>query len=286
MSHNIGMARILAFLLPLLILAGCQTEQPHGGTFRRKRILTVVSLSPSTSEIVASYFPGVKFMGRTAACDYPDTLKPVPIMGGVKPDYEAIARARPDAVLYDSAIYNESDIEKFKSLKIEAYAFSAKSLDEYIDSLYQLGSRLGAETEISEYVDRIMNAKIGNTSDSQVKRRVMIVLGGSGEHMVAGTKSLQADMLRWAGFEPVGPDADKFVTVNVESILADSPDAIVVAGDSKFILEDARLKGLTAVAKKRVAEVSDQSLILRAGGRVDTLLQNLRPAVEGLFVGQ
>lgn len=225
-------------------------------------------------------------MGRTAACDYPDTLKPVPIMGGVKPDYEAIARARPDAVLYDSAIYNESDIEKFKSLKIEAYAFSAKSLDEYIDSLYQLGSRLGAETEISEYVDRIMNAKIGNTSDSQVKRRVMIVLGGSGEHMVAGTKSLQADMLRWAGFEPVGPNADKFVTVNVESILSESPDAIVVAGDSKFILEDARLKGMTAVAKKRVAEVSDQSLILRAGGRVDTLLQNLRPAVEGLFVGQ
>lgn len=243
-------------------------------------------MSPSTSEIVASYFLNTQILGRTSACDYPDTIKKIPVMGGVKPDYEAIARARPDLVLYDSTLYNESDIEKIKQLKIETYAFTAKSLDEYIEALYKLGSKLGGETDMSEYVDRIMNAKIGNTSDSQVKRRVMIVLGGPGEHMVAGTKSIQADMLRWAGFEPVGPDADKFVTVNVEKLLADKPDAIVVAGDGKYILEDPRLKSLEAVTKKRVAEISDQSLILRAGGRVDVLLQNLRPAVEGLFVGK
>ncbi|MBL8061314.1 MAG: ABC transporter substrate-binding protein [Chthonomonas sp.] len=280
------MARLLAFLLPILLIIGCQPEQTHGGTFRNKRIQTVVSLSPSTSEIVASYFPGIKIMGRTASCDYPDTLKAIPIMGGVKPDYEAIARVRPDLVLYDSALYNDADIEKLKQLKIESYAFGPKTLDAYVEELYDLGSKLGGETEMSEYIDRIMNAKIGNTSDSADKRRVMIVLGGAGEHMVAGTKSLQADMLRWSGFEPVGPDADRFVTVNVESIISENPDAIVVAGDGKYILEDARLKGLAAVAKKRVAEIGEQSLILRAGGRVDMLLQNLRPAVEGLFVGK
>ena len=280
------MARLLAILLPILLLLGCESTPTHGGTLRTKQVRTIVSLSPSTTEILSLYFPGIKIVGRTASCDYPDTVKAIPVMAGVKPDYEAIARVRPDLVIYDADLYNSADIEKLRQLKIETYAFRAKSLDGFIEELYKLASKLGGETEISELIDRIMVDKIGNNSDSATKRRVMVVLGGPGEHMVAGTKSLQADMVRWAGFEPIGPEADKFVPANIESILAMKPDAFVVAGDPKFILEDPRLKALPAIAKKRVAEINDQSLILRAGGRVDVLLQNLRPAVEGLFVGR
>lgn len=282
------MARTLAlFFLVLLALAGCQQTPSVGGARRSKYIRSVVSLSPSTTEILAGQFSGVKLLGRTQSCDYPDYIqKSVPVMGGVKPDYEAIAKARPDMIIYDETLYNASDIERLKQLKIELYPFQAKTLDGFIDELFKLGSKLAGETEVSDYVDRIITAKTGNQSDSTIKRKVMLVLGGEGgEYMVAGLGSIQADFLRACGFEPIGPEGDRFMTVNVEKMIADQPEAIVVAGDATRIMNDPRLKSMKAIQAKHVAAISDQNLILRAGGRVDMLLGNLRPAVEGLFTG-
>ena len=281
------MARTLALLFVLLLaLAGCQPEPTHGGKFRKKYVRSVVSLSPSTTEIVASQFPSATIVGRTVACDYPDVIKKVPVMGGVKPDFEKIARARPDLIIYDVTLYNSADIEKLKQLKIELFPFAAKSLDEFFATLTKLGGVMAGETEMSEYIDKIVSARTGTTSDSATKRRVMLVLGGEGgEYMVAGVGSIQADFLRACGFEPVGPEGDRFVPLNIEKLIADQPEAIVVAGDPARVLGDPRLKAVKAVQLKHVASVSDQSLILRAGARVDQLLNNLRPAVEGLFAG-
>ncbi len=279
------MARVLAFLLlTVFVISGCQKPAAVGGSMRKKHYLTAVSLSPSTTEIVTSHMSAVKLLGRTESCDFPDAIKTVPVMGGVKPNYERIAKARPDVILYDEALYNPADIERLKQLNIELLPYGPKTVDEYNDWLVRASAKIGGETEISEYIDRIVAARTTNLAEATTKRRVILLLGGStGEYMAAGTKTIQADFLRASGFEPVGPDADKFVTINVEQLLLDKPDAIVVAGDAARVLADPRLKSLGAIQAKRVVSVSDPNTILRAGARVDQLLSNLRPAVEGLF---
>ncbi len=279
------MARVLAFLLlTIFVISGCQKPTAIGGTMRKRVYLTAVSLSPSTTEILLTHFSSVRPLGRTASCDFPDVVKTIPIMGGVKPDFERLAKARPDIILYDEALYNPADIERLKQLKIDLLSFGPKTVDEYNDWLVRTSAMVGGETEVSDYIDRIVAARTTNIAEATTRRRVILLLGGStGEYMVAGTKTIQADFLRASGFEPVGPDAEKFVTINVEQLLLDKPDAIVVAGDAARVLADPRLKSLGAVQAKRVVSVSDPNTILRAGARVDQLLSNLRPAVEGLF---
>ncbi|RYG87739.1 cobalamin-binding protein, partial [bacterium] len=94
------MRRALLVLLPLaslvlggLATGGCQQAQAIGGKARPTIYRRIVSLSPSTSEVLVSN--GIPLSGRTAACDYPANVKSVPVVAGVKPDYEALAKVKP-----------------------------------------------------------------------------------------------------------------------------------------------------------------------------------------------
>ena len=92
--------------------------------------------------------------------------------------------------------------------------------------------------------------------------------------MIAGVKSFQADVVKAATGQPVGPDAQKFVSLNAESLIAMNPDIILTAGSPDPIYDDARFKSLTAVKKNRVRGVV-QDVILRRGVRVPELIENL-----------
>lgn len=283
-----SMARLLGLTLcvTLLLLSACAPAPQDAQRRRPKVYQSVVSLSPVTSEIFSNFFFEMRLIGRTRSCDFPQSVQQVEVVGDVKPDYEKISRLAPSVVVYDKALYNEADLEKLKQLNIELYEYDVKTLDQYKDWLVRAGAKFGAETEISEYVDKIVAARESNLAAGGPKRRVMLVLGGgTGEYMAAGTGTIQADFLRASGYEPVGPSVDKFATVNIESFLQLKPDAIVVAGDAARLLADPRLKSLPAVQNKKVVAIKDQNLILRAGARVDTLLASLRPAVEGIFEG-
>jgi ABC-type Fe3+-hydroxamate transport system substrate-binding protein len=281
------MNRILAWLLPILVIAaGCQQTEIVGGKPREKYYRSAISLSPNTTELLVSYFPGVRVQGRTASCDYPEQVKQFPVVANVKPDFEQIAKIRPDVVVYDASLYNANDIEKLKQLGIDLIEFDVSTVDEFCDRVVRLASQLAAETEISDYVDKIKSTREGNLAVGGPKRRVMIVLSGStGEYMAAGLGTIQADFIRACGYEPIGPDSDKFETINIERIIQDSPEVIVVAGDPSRMIADPRLSALPAVQNKRVVGFSDQRMLLRAGTRVDTCISTLRPSIEGLFKG-
>ncbi len=281
------MNRLLLWLLPILVLvAGCQQNDLVGGKPREKFYRSAISLSPNTTEIIVSYFAGVRLQGRTASCDYPEQVKQFPVVANVKPDFEQIAKIRPDVIVYDASLYNATDIEKLKQLGIDLIEFNANTVDEYCDWMVRLASQLAAETEISEYVDKVKAARSANLAVGGPKRKVMVVLSGStGEYMAAGLGTIQADFIRACGYEPIGPDSEKFETVNVEQIIQDSPDVVVVAGDPSRMIADPRLSSLPVIKNNRVVEFADQKLILRAGTRVDTCISTLRPSIEGLFKG-
>jgi ABC-type hemin transport system substrate-binding protein len=98
--------------------------------------------------------------------------------------------------------------------------------------------------------------------------------GEGTEHYIAGLKSYQADLIRCSGADPVGPDENRMVPMNAESLISLNPDVIVVAGKVDSVLADPRLKATNAVKNKKVIGVK-QDIILRAGARIDSLIQNL-----------
>lgn len=277
------MLRKLCFaaLVAGLALVGCGPKRSVPIYQPAKFYKSIVSLSPSTSEITYLQLGADKLKGRTSSCNWPLGIERVPlVMTGTKPDLEAIAKIAPDMIIYDPLTLSESDVAKLKDLKIELYPVKAGNVKEFKASLSELGGKLHVETSVWEYIDKI-DAAISNAQSSATgtKAKIAVLMPGEGtEHYIAGLKSLQADYVRCSGGDPVGPDETKFVPLNAESLISMNPDVIFVAGKVDSILADPRLKSIKAIQSKKVIGVK-QDLILRAGSRVDTLIENLAKKV-------
>jgi iron complex transport system substrate-binding protein len=265
-------------LLSLLLVAGCAPDQNIvGGRVPDRIYRTVASLSPGTTEIVASHALVMRLVGRTAACNFPThAIESIPVVAGVKPDYEKLTEIKPDLIVYDTDLYNESDLAKLRDLGIDLFEVKGDTIDEYVESITLLASLTAAETAMSTYIDRIHGARAQAQGDPvQPTPRVAILMPGGGtEHMIAGVGSFQADLVRAAGGEPVGPDGNRFERLNAEQILARNPQIIIVAGSADELVKDPRLAPLEAMRTGRVFE-APQDELLRRGSRVNTIITRL-----------
>ncbi len=134
----------------------------------------------STTEVVARFASGEMLKGRTAACDYPPPVRQVPVVASVKPEYEKIAKMQPDLVLYDALLYSESDVAKIKGTG-DTFAFTANTLDGFLDELAELGGLLLQETSVSNYIDKIVDERTMSQSDPTGRKpKVVFLLPGHG----------------------------------------------------------------------------------------------------------
>jgi iron complex transport system substrate-binding protein len=271
------MPRVQWWLLGIAaLLAGCQPQAiVIGGKTNPKRIQTLVSLSPNTTEVSSTAALYNILRGRTKSCNWPVNLAKLPVYGDVKPDYEKLARLKPDAIVLDPSLYSTTDIQKLKDLGIEVIEFKAGTLAEFKDSVFKFGARTGGESYLSTYIDKIEAAEGTSQADAITPTpKVAVIMAGKGsEHMVAGTKGFVGDIIRAAAAEPVGPDSGKWETVSAERLLQDNPDVILFAGEPTSFIKDPRFASLKAVKSGRFGALN-QDVVLRAGSRVDKFIES------------
>jgi len=270
-----------------IVVAGCNPGQETiKWPTRAKEYTSIASLSPSTTELAAGMVYSLKLVGRTAACNYPASVRSAPVVAQVKPDYEKLRAQSPGLVIYDKALYNDQDIQQIKALGFDTFEFKATTIDDYERELLKFGSLVSAEDEATSYADKIEGEKRAALGDPiNPKPKVVVIMpGGSGEHMIAGTKSFQADMVRVSGGDLVGPDADKFVSINAEQLVQLNPDMIITAGKPDSLLADPRLQSITAIKKKHLRGL-DQDLVMRRGQRVDKTISLLHRALQNMAQG-
>ncbi len=245
---------------------------------RGERLQHIVSLSPGSSEILTTV--SINFEGRTKACDFPAMVKSKPVYGDLKPDFEKITQDRIQLVVMDADLYSVEDKTKLNSTGAKVFEFKAKTVSELEKEMQILGSLVGSETSIQSYVDRIRRERRAAEGDSPSPRpkAVLILPGSGGSHMIAGVKSFQADVLKIVGAQPLGPDSEKFEMLTPEFLFQSNPDVIVVAGEAKSFLADTRFANLTAVKTLKIFG-NEQSMWVRRGGRVDTLIEQAHKAL-------
>lgn len=293
--------RLLLALLPILAIAGCKSEGVLIGGTDGPRYTSLVSLSPSTTELVGRYGNWRLLKGRTAACDFPTFIEPVPVVAQTKPDFEKIAGIAPDLVLYDESLYNEADVERIKGLGAkEVFVITAQTVNEFIDQLYKFGALVGGETNVSKYADDILAAVENAKADQRPGTpKVAILMGGPGSYYISGKSGFLGDVINLCGGELVGPEGKEFQPANVESLIALNPDLIMVAGGSAYeamvatpsdqpppkwdkrtndgrearaILADPQLQSIKAVKTGAVAAVASD-VLLRRGARLHDLIK-------------
>ncbi|MBV6458192.1 MAG: High-affinity heme uptake system protein IsdE [Fimbriimonadaceae bacterium] len=284
--------RLLVGIFAVLLVCGCESPRHSGGYLHPKPPQRVVSLSPSTTELLGIHLPYGALVGRTSSCNYPGNVETAAVVGDVKPNYEKIASLKPDLIFYDASLYNDQEVEKMRALGVDLFPLEVDSVDRYLLFLDALGSRIDQPMKIAEYSDKVFNArKVALSSPPNPRPKVAVLLAGNG-YMISGTKGFLADCIRAAGGDPVGPDTDKFETANLEALISWNPDVIVVGAspdqmttdtsgmsdedptEADAVLRDARLKPIKAIKNGAVAAIN-QDILLRAGSRVDKLISNL-----------
>ncbi len=279
-TMNVMRKRLLGlFCLSMIGLVGCEQPTTISMPKREKDYSSVVSLSPSTTEIAMTNM--VKVVGRTKACDFPTSVSSIPIVCDLKPDYEAIAKLKPPMILVDSDLFGAEEKAKLAQTGAKIFEFKSTTLDEYYKEVFELGSLTGTETSVASFVSRIRKEERIAEGDAPNPRpkTVLILPGTGGQHMIAGTKSFQADLVRTIGGDLVGPDSAKFEMLSPEFLMQVNPDLIITAGPTKDFLADTRFASLDAVKKLRIFG-NEQSLWVRRGGRIDTLLEQAHKSLN------
>lgn len=274
---------IIPVLLAFFAFAGCSpTNIISGGQQREKHYMSIVSLSPNTTEIICQMGMQSKLKGRSSDSNYPPSVgEAVIISNGRNIDYDKLKSLKPDMILVDKSIYTEAEMAKIKELGVEMLVLDPSSFDNVLDYYADISSVIGNEQGASDFIDRLLAVR--DTAKEEMAGKevtAMVVNGTPSAPVVAGLKTFAADAIRSAGAEPIGPDSGKFENLTAEEVIRLNPMVIftpVLKGEA--FLKDPRFASVSAVKNKKVFEV-DADVLLRAGSRFDKLIQAMNAVFQ------
>lgn len=191
--------RIL-FLSSCLILF-CLCLGTAFGSVSEKPATRIISLSPSTTEILFALGAGEKVAGVTTYCENPAAAKLKPKVGGfTNHNLEAIAALQPDLVVLTPNGGSRATYKRLKELRVPVYSLPFYSLEDLSGAFETLG-RLSGSPARAEVLIRELNQtsdeiqKAGNPASSlkvaYVTWRSPLILAGKG--------TMEDEMVRLAG---------------------------------------------------------------------------------------
>jgi iron complex transport system substrate-binding protein len=296
----------LFFAVPLIVfISGCSTSASISTpTFTNTSIsLTdglgrqvdlanpaqrVVSLAPSSSEILFAIGAGEQAVGRDTFSDYPEAVKTVPDIGGGfgELNTEIILAQKPDLVLASSLTPPEQ-IKALEDLGITVYALANPSdFQGMFDSIRTVASLVGHEPQAEELIQGLqrrvsqVEEKVGS---APTRPLVFYELDGTDPNApwTPGPGSYVDQLIKMAGGENLGNQLNsEWAQISIEELIAKDPDIILI-GDATWggvTLEDVRARSgwdsLQAI-KSGNLYTFDDNLISRPGPRMVDGLQVL-----------
>ena len=238
-----------------------------------ENVRRVVSLSPSTTEILFALGAGDLVVGRTDYCNFPPEAKKAASVGNLtNPNIEKIASLRPDLVVA-SDHFQKDTLTLLEALKLPVYVGRVrKSYDEVYGLVLDLGKLVGKGSE-AERLTLDMKTRIGRIeslagrAEKKPKVYYAISFGDEGDY-TAGRTSFLSYLIRTAGGLNLG-DAIEGYRYSVEALFKDEPDLLLVAANKdakKRLAASVPYNRLKAVKEGRVYEI-DADLLERIGPR-------------------
>ena len=238
----------------------------------------IVSLNPTTTEILFAIGAGTRVVGRTRWDVWPDSARLVPDLGdGIRPNVEAVLAARPDLVVLYASADNRTAAQRLRAAGVTTYAAKIDSIAEFERAAIALGrltgdtarARLTRDT-VRAALDAVHAATRGLKEPTvfwHVWDDPLITIGG-GSYMtelvaIAGGRNVYADL----------PDVSP--QVSREDVLRRDPD-VVIAGPqgARRIAADVAWRPLRAVRDGRIVVV-DTNLVGRPSVRLGEAARSL-----------
>lgn len=193
----------------------------------------IVSLSPAITEIVCLVGAQDKLVGVSDFCNYPESVKSLPKMGGMQNiNMEALMSVRPDVVLIGS-IVSKKDVAAIEKLNIPVIAIrEEKSLEGMSDVIAVIGKIANqtstADVQIAEWKSKLsdIQKKQKLTKASRPSIYYVVGFGDAGDFTVP-KKSHIHEIIELAGGRNVGENLSAW-NVSREFLFQEDPDFILI----------------------------------------------------------
>ena len=274
--------RVFLFLLIGLFLAACSEERKtaQGG---------VVSLSPALTELVCQLGCEDRLVARSTACDWPESVKALPIAGDfAEPELERILAMKP-ALVVSNEFVNPKDADALRQAGIAVELHPCDGFADYREWVVLMGRLLdcpdAAETELKRTDARIAEFESELRSADRKPLRALYVIWDS-PLLTSGTDSLPDAVGHLAGLENIVTTEKGYPSISLEFVLKEDPDVVIWFAHGKDWKSNPSWRGIRAVQTGRVLIPRDDSALLRPGPRMFDGIADLKADLEKMFAPQ
>lgn len=259
-----------AFLswVALALVLGCGAPRvAQGGPPAR-----IVSLSPSTTEVLFALGLGERVVGVSRFCDYPEEAKSRAKVGGlVDLNFEAVLALRPDLVV-GAENATQSPVQKqLEALGVQTSFPRNESLAEVFSSIRAIGAAAGVAQGADALASSVEAQVLAIKAQHEGKPRPRVLfLVGYRPLVVVGPGTFLDTIITYAGGQNAVTRGPAYPTIDLEGLLALQPEVIIDGS----LEEGGDLQGrwgsfsqLPAVRDGRVFAAPSQAL-LRPGPRI------------------
>ena len=235
----------------------------------------IISLAPSTTEILFAMGLGDRIVGVTNFCDYPAEAKEKPKIGGMSnPSLEAVVSLKPDIVVMTTDGNPKEFEERLRSLKIKTYVFRARRLSELSQGIREMGLALGVKEKaesVAGQIDEAIRKFRDKRQEMRDRKKVLFIIWPE-PLIVAGPGTAIDDAITLLDCENIASKAKvPYPKYSIEEIMRQAPDVIFIGKghiDMKKISGGLlkRIAVVPAVKNGAVFYISDS--IYRLGPRV------------------
>ena len=231
----------------------------------------IVSLNPTTTELLYAIGAGGRLVGRTTYDRIPAEVAAVPDLGpGLRPNVEAVLAARPDLVILYASQDNRDAARRLRAAHVPTVSYKVDRIADFARVTAALG-RLTGDTAAARATIDSVGRTLANTLALTVSLphpRVFWFLWESPLLAVGGGSFLN-EMLKVAGGRNVydslpGPSP----AVSFEDLLRRDPDLVLASATTRAkMLADPKWRTLRAVREGRVL-VFDTTIVNGPSARV------------------
>jgi iron complex transport system substrate-binding protein len=282
----------------LLLALSCADGEGGDASVPAREPERVVSLAPNLTEILFALGLGDRVVGVTDYCNYPAAAREKPRVGGfLNPNLEAIARLRPTLLV--GLPGHRRATPGLAAFDAEFLEVRNTSVDEVLDSILQIGRRLGRPAAAESLAAVIRGALREGPPPGTRPPRVLLVSGrnpGELRNVYApGRGSFYDELLEAAGADNVVRTSEPlYPMLSLEEIVRADPQIIIElrpgTSYSTRELETIRsdwdeLDRVSAVRRGHV-EIWTEDYLAIPGPRMIRLLAKLRDTVRRFPAGE
>lgn len=266
----------LTLLAGLCVFLACfsQNDVVSSGIEKKK----IISLAPSTTEILFSLGLDDEIIGTSTFCNYPPQANNKEKVGTFsQPNIEKILSLQPD-MIFATSLEQALVVEKLKQLRLNVYVMYPSNLKELFMAIEKIGELTSREKQARQLIMQ-MQYKIRQIEEKvksipQDKRPKVFIEIWHDPLITAGRGSFVDELISIAGGCNIAYDAPRaYSYFSAEQVIKRNPDYIIFGHRSKnkaidIVKKRLGWKKIKAVKNNCVYNDINPDLFLRPGPRI------------------